>query len=70
MLALGWTLFFALYFIGFAWACVMDMVNHRGGLIPWRFHWITLGWPFLLLSDAWDSRHAAWDVLTGKKVRP
>jgi hypothetical protein len=47
----------------------MDIVNHRGGLIPWRFHWLTLGWPFLLLSDVWDSRQAVFDVLTGKKVR-
>lgn len=69
MLALGWTLFFALYFIGLVWALVLDMVSHRGGIVPWRWRWILLGWPFLLLSDAWDSRQAVMDVLTGKRAR-
>lgn len=69
MLALGWTLFVALYFIGFACVLAHNIASYRGGLIPWTWKWSLLAWPWLMMGDAWDRRQAVYDVLTRRAVK-
>jgi len=67
MLALGWTLFFALFAIGFLYWLAREIATRaQEGTPKWRWTWGVLwflAYPFFMLGEIWDMRQRIADAL-------
>lgn len=69
MLALGWTLFAALYFIGMAHGIASDMVQMRvAPYQKWTWRWGYLAWPVSDCSFVLENWRTCVSALFGAKV--
>lgn len=63
MTALGWTLFFVVYFIGVAGTTAQDMQVPRITNVLWRWKWRALLWPIGILDYVFEHHAAISDSL-------